>query len=103
MKNIYNILEKNPVVVAPMAGFTNLYFREAIRENGGFLAFSEMVSTKALCFNDKKTFEATGCKECNNIGYLDRIGVFEVLVLNIDESNSIFFVINLNLTYLHLM
>lgn len=57
MKNIYHILEKNPVVVAPMAGFTNLYFREAIRENGGFLAFSEMVSAKALCFNDKKTFD----------------------------------------------
>ncbi len=57
MKNIYNILEKNPVVVAPMAGFTNLHFRETMRNNGAYLAFSEMVSAKALCFSDKKTFE----------------------------------------------
>ncbi len=57
MKNIYNILEKNPVVIAPMAGFTNLYFRETMRKNGAYLAFSEMVSAKALCFSDKKTFE----------------------------------------------
>ena len=57
MKNIYNILEKNPVVVAPMAGFTNLHFRETLRKNGAYLAFSEMVSAKALCFNDKKTYQ----------------------------------------------
>ncbi len=57
MKNIYNILEKNPVVVAPMAGFTNLHFRETLRKNGAFLAFSEMVSAKALCFKDQKTFQ----------------------------------------------
>jgi len=57
MKNIYNILEKNPVVVAPMAGFTNLYFRETMRKNGAYLAFTEMVSAKALCFSDKKTFQ----------------------------------------------
>lgn len=57
MKNIYNILEKNPVVVAPMAGFTNLHFRETLRKNGAFLAFSEMVSAKALCFKDKKTYQ----------------------------------------------
>ncbi len=57
MKNIYNILEKNPVVVAPMAGFTNLHFRETLRKNGAFLTFSEMVSAKALCFKDKKTYQ----------------------------------------------
>lgn len=30
----------------------------------------------------KKTYDAVGCKECNNIGYQDRIGAFEVLVLD---------------------
>lgn len=30
----------------------------------------------------KKTYDAVGCKECNNIGYQERIGVFEVLVLD---------------------
>ena len=30
----------------------------------------------------KKTYRAIGCKHCNNIGYYDRIGVFEILILN---------------------
>ena len=31
-----------------------------------------------------KTYDAIGCKKCNNSGYLERIGIFEVL--NIDED-----------------
>ena len=30
-------------------------------------------------FDGLKTYEAVGCKECNNTGYYERIGVFEVL------------------------
>ena len=30
----------------------------------------------------KKTYDAVGCKRCNNTGYYDRIGLFEVLILN---------------------
>lgn len=30
----------------------------------------------------KKTYDAVGCSECNNIGYFERIGIFEVLVLD---------------------
>ncbi len=30
----------------------------------------------------KKTFDAVGCKKCNNTGYFGRIGIFEVLMLN---------------------
>ena len=29
-----------------------------------------------------KTYDAIGCKHCNNTGYYDRIGVFEVLDLD---------------------
>jgi len=32
--------------------------------------------------NGKKTYDAVGCKECNGVGYFDRIGVFEILVFN---------------------
>lgn len=39
--------------------------------------------------NGKTTFEAVGCKQCNNIGYLDRIGVFEVLSLNDEIKEAI--------------
>ncbi len=32
----------------------------------------------------KKTYQAVGCKECNQSGYLERIGIFEIL--NVDEE-----------------
>lgn len=55
--NIFDILKENPVMLAPMAGVTDLAFREIVRENGGYLCFSEMVSAKAMYYKDKKTFE----------------------------------------------
>ena len=36
----------------------------------------------------KKTYEAVGCKKCNQSGYYDRIGIFEILVLN-DEIREL--------------
>lgn len=30
----------------------------------------------------KKTYDAVGCKYCNHTGYYDRIGIFEVLLIN---------------------
>ena len=30
-------------------------------------------------FTNKKTYEAVGCKKCNNVGYYGRIGIFETL------------------------
>lgn len=36
----------------------------------------------------KKTFETTGCSKCNNTGYLGRIGIFEILILN-DELRTL--------------
>ena len=33
-------------------------------------------------FKGKKTYDAVGCKKCHNSGYYDRIGIFEVLILN---------------------
>ena len=35
-----------------------------------------------------KTYDAVGCKHCNNTGYYDRIGVFEILDLN-DELKEL--------------
>ena len=32
----------------------------------------------------KKTYETVGCKKCNQSGYLDRIGIFEIL--NVDDE-----------------
>lgn len=33
-------------------------------------------------FKDKKTYDAVGCKECNNVGYYERIGIFEILAID---------------------
>lgn len=36
----------------------------------------------SLDFEGKVTFDALGCEKCNNTGYFDRIGVFEVLIID---------------------
>ena len=33
-------------------------------------------------FKDRKTYDAVGCKECNNVGYYERIGIFEILAID---------------------
>lgn len=43
------------LVLAPMAGVTDLAFRRICREHGAALTVTEMVSTKALCYQDRKT------------------------------------------------
>jgi len=44
-----------PLVLAPMAGITNGPFRRVCRAGGAALVCSEMISSKALSFNDRRT------------------------------------------------
>lgn len=46
---------KNPVVIAPMAGISNVAFRQIAKELGAGLVCNEMVSDKALFYGSKKT------------------------------------------------
>ena len=46
---------KDMLVLAPMAGVTDLAFRAICAEYGANYAVTEMVSAKAVCFGDKKT------------------------------------------------
>lgn len=55
MITIGNISLKNNIFLAPMAGVTDLAFRLMCKKWGAGLAFSEMISAKALHYNDKKT------------------------------------------------
>lgn len=57
MIKIGNITPKNNIFLAPMAGVTDLAFRLMCKKWGAGLVFSEMVSAKALHYNDKKTLE----------------------------------------------
>ncbi len=46
---------KTPIMLAPMAGVTDLAFRSLCREYGAGLTVTEMVSSKALMYQDKKS------------------------------------------------
>ncbi|MDD3241250.1 MAG: tRNA dihydrouridine synthase DusB [Bacilli bacterium] len=54
---IGNIVINNKVVLAPMAGVGNSSFRKIIKEMGCGLIYAEMVSDKAIFFNNKKTID----------------------------------------------
>lgn len=55
MMNIGNITLKNNIFLAPMAGVSDLAFRIICDRFGAGLSYTEMVSAKALSFEDKKT------------------------------------------------
>lgn len=52
---IKNIYIKNKIVLAPMAGITNIAFRKIAKEMGAGLVCAEMVSDKGIDYNNKKT------------------------------------------------
>lgn len=55
MWNIGNVKINNKVIMAPMAGVTNLAFRKIMKEFNAGLVYSEMVSDKAICYRNEKT------------------------------------------------
>jgi tRNA-dihydrouridine synthase B len=55
--NVGEILRSNPLVLAPMAGITDLPFRIICREMGAGTVYSEMVSAEALVRNQPRTME----------------------------------------------
>lgn len=48
---------KGKVVMAPLAGYTNIAFRKIVKEMGASLVYSEMVSAKGLIYENDKTLE----------------------------------------------
>ena len=52
---IGNVTLNTQLVLAPMAGVTDLAFRTVCRELSGCYTVTEKVSAKALCYGDKKT------------------------------------------------
>ena len=45
----------SPLIMAPLAGITNLPFRIIVKEAGCGLVYSEMISSYALVYKSKKT------------------------------------------------
>ena len=54
---IGDIVIPNQVVVAPMAGVTNVAFRMICKEFGAGLVVCEMISDKGIHFRNKKTLD----------------------------------------------
>lgn len=54
---IANLVARNNVFLAPLAGYTNCVFRKMCYDLGAGLTFTEMVSAKGLCYNSKNTRE----------------------------------------------
>ena len=44
------------LALAPMAGVTDAAFRQICSELGAGYTITELISSKALCYHDKKTF-----------------------------------------------
>jgi nifR3 family TIM-barrel protein len=72
---IANLITKNNVFLAPLAGYTNAVFREMCFDLGAGLTFTEMVSAKGLRYNSANTKELlkitagyNGIKACQIFG-----------------------------------
>lgn len=64
MVKIGNVELDIPVVAAPLAGISNPVYREMCRSFGAGLVVSEMISDKALHYNNKKTIDM--CRTVKN-------------------------------------
>lgn len=56
--------------------------RDFTAEEIEFIHSVERKDNVKFNLDGKKTYDAVGCKKCNNVGYYDRIGLFEILVLD---------------------
>jgi len=55
MFKIGNVVIKNQIVMAPMAGISNSAYRQIIKEMGAGLVYAEMISDKAIYYQNEKT------------------------------------------------
>ena len=78
---IGNIVVKNNVFLAPMAGVTDIPFRKICREFGPGLTFTEMASSKAMEFNSKKTSKILNIITAFNLGFLNKFKNFFISYL----------------------
>ena len=60
---IGNVLINSKVVLAPMAGVTNIAYRKMCKQFGAGMVTTEMISDKGIFYNDKKTKELANIDE----------------------------------------
>ena len=70
---IGNVEIQNPVVLAPMAGVTDLPFRLLCKEMDCGLLYTEMVSAKAILYGNKNTEALTNTRlHCSCLAQIRR-------------------------------
>lgn len=52
-----SIIQPNTLMLAPLAGYSDLPFREVVKKFGADITVSEMISVHALAFKNKKTLK----------------------------------------------
>ena len=62
----------SPLVLAPMAGVTDMAFRSVCRDMGAALTCTELISSRALCYQDKK------CRQLLQLAENERPGVVQL-------------------------
>ena len=91
---IGNVELRHGIMLAPMAGYTDRAMRLVCREAGAEYTVSEMVSAKAVVYNDKKTFSLNEIiKASSNLFAVNINEIIETLqlfifVLTSSEINS---------------
>ena len=71
---IGNVALKNNLIVAPLAGYTDVAFRRLCMECGAGLSVTEMISVKGLCYKNKQTFEMLGTSDAENVTCVQLFG-----------------------------
>lgn len=64
MWKIGDVEIENRIVLAPMAGISNSSYRKIIKQMGCGLIFAEMVSDKAIVYDNKKTMDLLNMDDC---------------------------------------
>ena len=96
---IGNVKLSNPLIMAPMAGITDLSFRKICREFGAGLVVTEMVSAKALSFGNDRTRELLATEDVENPVSAQLFGsdpaIMAQVAASLDDSN--FDIIDINM------
>ncbi len=79
---IGKLIIKNPIIAAPLAGVSDKAYRKVLKDNGVPLVFTEMVSAKALIYQNQKSRKIVDISgEVNPIG-------MQLFGSNINEINQ---------------
>jgi tRNA-dihydrouridine synthase B len=86
------------LVLAPLAGYTDLPFRSVVKKFGADLTISEMISSNAIAYNNQKTIKMTE-KSSNEDPYFVQLSGSrdDVMAKAVDEINKLDYVDGIDL------